>query len=622
MAGPQDDDEDISEELALGAAGAGADSATATDFLRAKTELLRAQVRQIHVGHFREWLYASAEIVLGLLILLIFAGVASAIWSAAHDNGLVIESFSVPPDFAQRGLNGQVVANQILDRLTKMQSETSSSRAASSYTNDWGKDIKVQIPDTGVSIGELNSYLRDWLGSATHISGEIYRDGEKVTITTRVGSTAISATGPQSDFGKLLQKVAEGVYRETQPYRYAVYLEGTNREKEAEAAYLNLIATGSRQDKAWAYIGLSTIYQARNEYPRSLDILHKALKLQPDFIMAYINIAGEEGNLQHDEASHQALMKLVELAGRGEDSGMSAQALAANLAQAKANVAADVGDFQQQIAEVHKAESVPGIGGQIENLREVIIGSYGFLHDGAHARDALQSLPPTNDPNLQLNRDAEMLIAQSVLEDWPSLLAGTRKASAQLDALGTAGMVFKSRVAASLLADAQAGLGDFKDAEATIAKTPPDCDLCLRMRGRIAMLEHRWSDAAHWFAVYSARAPSIPFADSDWGTMLLAKGDYDAAIAKFSSAHDKGPHFADPLEGWGEALMGKNRSDLALAKFEEAEKYAPNWGRLHMKWGEALAYTGDRDGARKQFAIARGLDLTSTEKAEFLKASH
>ncbi|HWA31402.1 MAG TPA: hypothetical protein VG867_09895, partial [Rhizomicrobium sp.] len=105
-----DDDEDIAEELALGAAGEGADSGTATDFLRAKTELLRAQVRQIHVGHFREWLYASAEIVLGLLILLIFAGVASAIWSAAHDNGLVIESFSVPPDFAQRGLNGQVVA--------------------------------------------------------------------------------------------------------------------------------------------------------------------------------------------------------------------------------------------------------------------------------------------------------------------------------------------------------------------------------------------------------------------------------------------------------------------------------------------------------------------------------
>jgi hypothetical protein len=30
--------------------------------------------------------------------------------------------------------------------------------------------------------------------------------------------------------------------------------------------------------------------------------------------------------------------------------------------------------------------------------------------------------------------------------------------------------------------------------------------------------------------------------------MLLTKGDYDGAIAKFASANQKGAHFADPLE--------------------------------------------------------------------------
>ena len=621
MADLQDDDEDISEELALGAAGEGADPGTATEFLRAKTELLRAQVRQIHVGHFREWLYASAEIVLGFFILLVFAGVISAVWSAAHDNGLVIESFSVPPDFVSRGLTGEVVANQVLDRLAAMQSQTSSSRAASSYTNDWGKDIKVQIPDTGVSIGELNSYLRDWLGSATHISGEIYRDGDTVTITTRVGSVAISATGPQADFGKLLQKVAEGVYRQTQPYRYAVYLEGINREKESEGAYLNLIATGSQQDKVWAYIGLSTIYQARNEYPKSLGVLHKALALKPDFVMAYINIGGEQGNLQHDEASYQALHKLIELAGQGQSSDMSNSALQVNLAQARANVAGDLGDYQQQLVEAHQAQSIPDIGNQLENVLDIAISAYGFMHDGGGARGALASLPPTNDVNAQLNRKAEMLLVDSVLGDWQNLLTGVQSANKALDSFGPAGMVFKQRVAVPLMARAQAGLGDFKDADATIAQTPLDCDLCVRIRGRIAMAEHRWDAAAHWFALQSARSPSIPTADSDWGDALVAKGDYDGAIAKFASSHEKGPHFADPLEGWGEALIGKKRSDLALAKFEEADKYAPNWGRLHLIWGEALLYTGDKDGARKQFAMARGLDLFPDEKSELSRIS-
>jgi tetratricopeptide (TPR) repeat protein len=96
--------------------------------------------------------------------------------------------------------------------------------------------------------------------------------------------------------------------------------------------------------------------------------------------------------------------------------------------------------------------------------------------------------------------------------------------------------------------------------------------------------------------------------------MLLAKGDADAAIAEFKQANEKGPHFADPLEMWGEALMQKHRSDLALAKFEEADKYAPRWARLHLKWGEALFYAGKPDEAKKQFAIAAGLDLSQSDK--------
>ena len=85
---------------------------------------------------------------------------------------------------------------------------------------------------------------------------------------------------------------------------------------------------------------------------------------------------------------------------------------------------------------------------------------------------------------------------------------------------------------------------------------------------------------------------------------MLARGDPDDAIAKFKLANDKGPHFADPLEGWGEALMAKNQSHLALMKFTEAEKYAPNWGRLHLKWGEALVYAGKKDETKAQFTRA------------------
>ena len=157
-------------------------------------------------------------------------------------------------------------------------------------------------------------------------------------------------------------------------------------------------------------------------------------------------------------------------------------------------------------------------------------------------------------------------------------------------------------------AESMARGGDLAGAQARIAKAPLDCDDCMRKRGRIAALKHDWAGAARWFAMVSARSPHIPFADTDWGAMLMAKGDLDGAAAKFETAHKKGPHFADPLEMWGEVMIARNRSDLALAKFEEANKYAPNWKRLHRKWGEALTYAGRKDEAAKQFALARSLD--------------
>ena len=86
----------------------------------------------------------------------------------------------------------------------------------------------------------------------------------------------------------------------------------------------------------------------------------------------------------------------------------------------------------------------------------------------------------------------------------------------------------------------------------------------MRVRGDISALKRDWNGAARWFALVSGRTPHIPFADTDWGRMLLAKGDIDGAMAKFESAHEKGPHFANPLEGVGEALIAQNRSDLAL----------------------------------------------------------
>jgi tetratricopeptide (TPR) repeat protein len=201
------------------------------------------------------------------------------------------------------------------------------------------------------------------------------------------------------------------------------------------------------------------------------------------------------------------------------------------------------------------------------------------------------------------------------LEQWRALRAASPKMLADFRATGKSGDFFLPPDLLPLFARADAELGDFRSAHRAVDKTPTDCVLCLRARGSIDALEKNWGGANYWFSRAAAAAPSIPFAYTDWGAMLLLKGDLDGAIARFKDANAKGPHFADPLEMWGEALMAKNRSDLALAKFEEANRYAPNWGHLHLKWGEALFYAGHRDEAKRQFAVAAGLTLSAADRA-------
>src|SRR5262249_3234290 len=74
------------------------------------------------------------------------------------------------------------------------------------------------------------------------------------------------------------------------------------------------------------------------------------------------------------------------------------------------------------------------------------------------------------------------------------------------------------------MAYAKAMEGDFAAAHALIDRTPGDCDLCLRMRGRIDAAEKNFAGADTWFAKAAATAPSIPFAHEDWGRSLLARG--------------------------------------------------------------------------------------------------
>lgn len=628
----------VAVTLALG----GADPEIANAFLKKQGVLVEKQANLAdlqakelaHELELRHWsllvrhlsglLKLTFEVGLAVAAAALACFLGAALWNAAHADGLVIESFSVPPDLAERGLTGQVIAGELLDRLTEMNQATISSRTGKSYAANWGDDIKVEIPDTGVSVAEVYRFLRRWLGHESHISGAVWRNQNSIVITARSEGKSVTVSGPDTDIGGQIQKAAEAVFSLAEPYRYGAYLTTRSRFQEAIAVYQQQAARGPAVDRAWALVGLARALVIKGDIgPREAEPLDReAANLDPGNTPALNNAAGIERVLGRLEHAASDFRKLAELLGRAGDGQVGADDNSLPVEQEMA--ANDLRELMGASSE--SASSIANL------LRSGKDGSYTNLStrltvQEIHAHDLMAARATPRERDRKFNSAGQFAyggirikVAMAAAEqEWPAVVA----------AASSAGPLLKERAVqepflvtvAPVQAYAEARLGRFREAEALIATTPGDCDECMLMRARIAELEGQHARADWWFVRAIHDAPSIPLMYATWGQVLLERGQPDSAIAQFTVANQKGPHFADPLEGWGEALMAKNQSHLALEKFTEADKYAPNWGRLHLKWGEALVYAGKKDEANAQFARAAMLGLTAAEKSELAAQS-
>ncbi len=647
---------DDNETSPLGAAGAdplalhralGADSAEARDYLRRQSEVAERQKRlldlqiadleredavrhqTLRLHHAGEILKLCFELAAALAVLAIVIAAGAAVWNAAHDDSLVIEAFNVPADMAANGLTGQVVATQIQDRLAWMQANSDTIRASNTYRSSWGDDIKVQIPNTGVSIGEFYRYLAGWLGHQTHITGEVIRTGHGLSLSVREGSNA-AAVFNAPELSTLVSKASEEVYKRTQPYRYTVFLGDMDRYDEETAASRELALHGAKEDRPWAWSRLGLLLQRGGDTQGGIDAQRKAVRLNPSLPHAWDDLGVEESLFGHDEAAlhdNERSLGLIESRAARELAPYAVESLRL---ETRALDAEFLGDYARAIADDEQLADTMDYGSSNQSAPIMEAADLAASHDisGSLRVEAGRDLEATS---LKLAAHVISAFDLPLLPDWQRAAAMADWNAARADLLRLRVMPQKWTGAmkpidavlfAPLLADVEAHLGNFARAHDLIDGTALDCYLCVRVRGNVAALERNWAGAERWYARAVALGPSLPFAYFEWARMLAAKGDLDGTIAKLELAHQKGPHFADPLEFWGEILITRNRSDLALAKFEEAHKDAPNWGRLHLKWGEALWWAGRRDDAKKQFAIAATLDLTPSEKSELARVSH
>jgi tetratricopeptide (TPR) repeat protein len=586
-------------------------------------EQQRLQLSHLRMRRLGDITKATMESALAVLVLALVIVVGVLLWQASNARGLVAEPLKTPPDFAQRGLDGTVLAQQLLDKLNRLVAEADvyDIRKPQSIAGSWSENSKVQIPTTGISVAELSRLLRDWLGSETHVSGEIWREGTNIALTIRVGSNpGTTFTGPESDLDHLLDKAARSLLKQVQIYSY-VYLSLDWRSEDSDTLSVAkaIAENGPADQRAYGALAGAGILLLKGDYRGALPPSDLAVRLAPRDPYPYYQRWDVDMALEHEEI---ALF----------DGKMEADLLRANPGTIRSDAS---------------AEAIPQIIGMVDELKGAyldaipllqkageqqfdtydavapmaIAQAFAFAHDTTSANRILSANPLLTDA-FAVTQFAVLGLGslpryevRAAMDDWHAAIADLSMTDhailAEPDFANLRHTIVWPR-----LAYAWAQAGHQSDAEALIAMTPLDCTPCLELRGRVAELGGKFGDAARWFAQAIEFSPSIPFAYADWGKMLLRHGDYDGAIAKFEEAHKKGPHFADPLELWGEALMLKNRSDLALEKFGEANKYAPRWGRLHLKWGEALFYLGRKEEARTQYQAASGMDLGAADRTK------
>ena len=268
------EDEDSAARGSVGSAadamalGAGA-TEEARVYLREQTRLAKLQSDNLieqnafELSHLRwrrlnDQLSGAFRIILVVLALAVLAGLAAVLWNASEADGLIVDSFSAPADFAAHGIGGDVLANDLTNRLAEVRKITlaHSISNSSDVSKNGADDIRVDIPDTGVSLGEVWRLLRRWLGHEQHLTGSLRAlpDGKVALHAAFADGTMLDVSGPAGDLDKLEQNLAEQVFAHFDPSNVVLYLWGTGRPQEAlKQAERDALSETGRERQADSY---------------------------------------------------------------------------------------------------------------------------------------------------------------------------------------------------------------------------------------------------------------------------------------------------------------------------------------------------------------------------------
>jgi tetratricopeptide (TPR) repeat protein len=309
------------------------------------------ELSHLRFRRFSDWTRFSLEAAGFLLVLLVLCAIGAMVWNATQDRDLVVEAFSVPNDVAQTGLTGSVLAGRVIDRVGQMQADTYSvTQGIGTYKSISADAVRIQIPATGISIGELDSYLRQWLGHESIVTGALVRTAKGYSATIRYADQA-GGTVESADLDSLTTKAAEQLYRAARPLRYADYLTSHGRFDEALRIILPLARDGSARERASAYVSWATLLYQQGDPRGQMEKGAIATQLDPSNAGGWYELDGGAYNVQHREVAIKAEKTVIALIKQGKAGDVAPDLADKVLTGLHADLAIDMGDPAGAIAQ-------------------------------------------------------------------------------------------------------------------------------------------------------------------------------------------------------------------------------------------------------------------------------
>lgn len=255
------------------------------------------QERKLRVSfnRFFDWMIIFAKIIGLVFVIILIRNISIEMRKDAYS----IQTFHVPKELEEAGLNGLVLAQKIMDEVAAIKED------AGSIKNDSVKfdaalkpEMDLSVMGVGFSNQTILYYAKQLLGKKDRtVSGELTTLGQDMSLTLRFSDANkievhnyADSLSTDARVDKLLKEAAEKVLKWSDPYILAVYY--YHQERFAEAMdCARMILVERPKEACWAYLAWGSILVRQQNLDGGIEKFEKSLELNPNLEPALINLA-------------------------------------------------------------------------------------------------------------------------------------------------------------------------------------------------------------------------------------------------------------------------------------------------------------------------------------------